>query len=87
MTLASGGMNGLVKPLPPTNAELRQKYQPIRTWGVLSAVGLTLSVLRNILLDIPLVPLRSGLTPFVAMTALGALYAAAVLSWLAVRRP
>ena len=75
-----------MKPLPPTNAELRQEYAPFRTWIALSVVGVVLTILRNVLYDIPLFPLRSSLAPFVVVSAVGAIYAGVVQARLAVRR-
>ena len=75
-----------MKSLPPTNAQLRVDLAPLRTWVALSTVGLAITLARNELYGVPLVPVRTGATPFLAMTALGALYAASVSAWLAVRR-
>ncbi len=75
-----------MKALAPTDAELRHKYQPIRTWAALAATGATISVVRIALYDLPLIPLRIALSPLIALSEIGALYAAIILTWLAARR-
>lgn len=75
-----------MKPLPPTDAELRARYLPFRTWAALSVIGLVMTLVRNVLFEIPLFPIRTGATPFLTSTLLGALYAGSVLTWLKVRK-
>ena len=75
-----------MKPLPPSNAELRVRYAPLRAWAALSGLGLLLTVMRNVVYDIPYLPVRSGLKVFLISTLIGAAYAVAVLIWLTVRR-
>lgn len=75
-----------MRPLPPTNAEQRARLAPVRTGAALSLVGLTISLLRNGIYGVPFFPIRAGATPFLVLTALGALYAGSVMTWLAVRR-
>jgi len=75
-----------MKAVPPTNAEWRVRLAPLRTWAALSLVGLVISLVRSVLYGAPFVPVGVGLTPLVVLTTLGALYAAVVFSWLALRR-
>jgi len=49
-------------------------------------VGLAVTLLRNGVYGIPLFPIYEGATPFLSLTAVGALYAGWVMIWLAVRR-
>jgi hypothetical protein len=45
-----------------------------------------MTLVRNVLFEIPLFPIRTGATPFLTSTLLGALYAGSVLTWLKVRK-
>ena len=73
-----------VKPLPPTNAQLRVLYAPVRTWIVMCGLGLLMSLVRDVVYDVPFVPIR--LVPFWICLTLSTLYAGTVLGWLAARR-
>lgn len=75
-----------MKPLKPTVAELRERYLLLRTWAALTAVGLVVTLVRDVLFDIPHFPIRTGATPFLTLTSVGALYAGSVLTWLALRK-
>jgi len=76
----------LVKRLPPTNAQLRVHYAPVRTWVALCTLGLFLTVVRHLVYDIPLVPVRQGLVPLWLCLIVGTLYTGTVHAWLAMRR-
>ena len=69
-----------------TDAELRRLYSPSRTWVALSAIGGMMTVIRNALYGIPVMPVRTGLTPLIVCTLLGAAYFAAIETWLIVRK-
>ena len=75
-----------MKPLPLTNAEQKLRLAPVRTWVALSIVGLAITLVRNGIYGVPFFPIRAGATPFLGLTALGALYAGSVMTWLAVRK-
>lgn len=75
-----------MKALPPTNAELRARFLPFWTWATLSAIGLVITLVHNVLFGFSLAPIRTGATPFLASTMLGALYAGSVLTWLKLRK-
>lgn len=74
-----------MKTIPATNAELRTAFAPLRTWGALAVAGMTATLLRSGLYHIPLMPVRVGMSPFIALNLIGAIYAACILGWLAVR--
>ena len=75
-----------MKKLPPTNAELRYGWAPLKTWLALTIIGAILTLARNLLYDIPFVPLRRGLTPLIVLFVFGGAYATAAVIWLRVRR-
>jgi hypothetical protein len=75
-----------MKKILPTSAEIRGRYQPVRTWAALSVIGILISVVRNVLYDIPLIPVRVGLAPFLVLSAVGAVYATVIIVWLSLRR-
>ena len=75
-----------MRPIPPTDAELRLKYQPGKTFAVLCLLGAFLNGVRNALFGIPVTPIRHGLTTFFELSLLGVCYFAAIEAWLLLRR-
>lgn len=75
-----------MKKIPPSNAELRFQWMPFKTWAACTFIGAILTLVRNLLYDIPIVPVRPGLTPFIVMFLFGAAYATVGFTYLMVRR-
>jgi hypothetical protein len=73
-------------PIPPTNAQLRVQFMPLRVWLALTLIGALLSPLRDALYGIPLFPLRLALIPLIVSFTAGAAYFIAVELWLLARR-
>lgn len=75
-----------MKLLPPTDAEIRAKLQPVRTFLALCLIGGLLNLMRNAVYGIPLLPIRTGLVPLITLSLLGACYYVGVESWLLIRK-
>lgn len=75
-----------MRPIPPSNAELRFKYEPAKTWAALIVIGAILNVVRNAVYGVPVMPVRQGLTTFFVLTTVGACYFVAIEAWLLLRR-
>lgn len=65
---------------------MRVRLAPVRTCVALAVIGAILTAVRNLLFNIPLTPIRAGLSPFLVMSILGATHATGVFAWLAIRR-
>ncbi len=74
-----------LRKLDATNAELRFKYAPRRTWVALTLIGGVVTLVRNALYGIPVTPVRVGLTPWIVGTLLGTAYLVTIEIWLLIR--
>lgn len=75
-----------MRPIPPSNAEVRAALRPMRTAAVLLVLGGVINLVRNLAYGIPVLPYRLGLTPFIICAVLGGSYAICSYCWLGLRR-
>jgi hypothetical protein len=75
-----------MRPLPPTNAQLRVQYKPFRTWLVLIAISIPISIARDLVYGIPMFPIGQSLFALIANFVVGALYFLSIEVWFFVRK-